>query len=436
MMDLRPDSPRGNMSTVLQEIFAGRGKSKTARGIYSVCSAHPWVIRAAVQQAVADKSPLLLEATSNQVNQDGGYTGMRPVDFRRMVLGIAAEEGLPAKRIILGGDHLGPGPWQRLKVAEAMASAKEMVADYRNAGFTKFHLDTSMACVNDDGPLSDEAIAERAAQLCEVAETTAGEEQPLYIIGTEVPAPGGAMHSLEGLKVTERSAAEETLRLHKEIFAAHGLAEAWPRVVGMVVQPGVEFNHDSVVDYASAKAADLKKMLKNKGTFIFEAHSTDYQKPAAYRELVADGFAILKVGPALTFAMREALFALSAIESELVEPTQQSRLWVVVNSAMLEAPKYWKPYYQGEPSQQRLLRKYSYSDRIRYYWNEPSVKAATEHLIANLGALSVPEPLLSAYLPDQYRAVREGSLENASVPIILHRIRQALAPYAAACFPR
>jgi len=424
------------MSSLLQKILAGRGEGKNAKGIYSVCSAHPWVVRAAMQQAIADKSPLLLEATSNQVNQDGGYTGMRPVDFRRLVLGIAEEEGLPAKRIILGGDHLGPNPWQRLKAGEAMASAKEMIADYRNAGFTKLHLDTSMACSDDAGPLSDGVIAERAAQLCEVAEATAGEEKPLYIIGTEVPVPGGAVDGLQGLEVTKRSAAEEALRLHKEIFAEHGLADAWPRVVGIVVQPGVEFNHDSVVDYVRSKATDLKKVLKGKDGFVFEAHSTDYQKPGAYRQLVEDGFAILKVGPALTFAMREALFALAAIESELVEPSQQSRLWVVVNSAMLEAPKYWKPYYHGDPSQQRLLRKYSYSDRIRYYWNEPSIKAATDHLIENLTGLTMPETLLSAYLPEQYRAVREGTLENLPVPIILHRIRQALAPYAAACFPR
>lgn len=424
------------MSSLLQKILAGRKESKTTNGIYSVCSAHPWVIRAAMQQAIADKSPLLLEATSNQVNQDGGYTGMRPVDFRRLVNGLAEEEGLPAKRIILGGDHLGPNPWQRLKSGEAMASAKEMIADYRNAGFTKLHLDTSMACSDETGPLSDGVIAERTAQLCEVAEATEAEENALYIIGAEVPAPGGAVESLQGLEVTKRSAAEETLRLHKEVFAAHGLAEAWPRVVGMVVRPGVEFNHDSVADYVRAKAADLKKVLKGKDGFVFEVHSTDYQKPNSYRELVEDGFAILKVGPALTFAMREALFALAAIEAELVEPSRQSRLWVVVNSAMLEAPKYWKPYYQGDASQQRFLRKYSYSDRIRYYWNEPSVQAATDHLIDNLTALSVPGSLLSAYLPEQYRAVREGALENLPVPIILHRIRQTLALYAAACFPK
>lgn len=55
--------------------------------LYSVCSAHPLVLKAAVDQALADQSPLLVEATSNQVNQFGGYTGMRPAAFRDFVFG-------------------------------------------------------------------------------------------------------------------------------------------------------------------------------------------------------------------------------------------------------------------------------------------------------------------------------------------------------------
>ena len=58
-------------------------------GIYSVCSAHPLVLEAALRLPARTGGLALIEATSNQVNQDGGYTGMRPADFRERVLSIA-----------------------------------------------------------------------------------------------------------------------------------------------------------------------------------------------------------------------------------------------------------------------------------------------------------------------------------------------------------
>jgi len=423
------------MSNLLQSLLANRKTRNSARGIYSVCSAHPWVIRAAIQQALSDESPLLIEATSNQVNQHGGYTGMRPADFRRMVVAIAEEEGLSVDRIIFGGDHLGPNAWQKRTAEEAMALAKEMMAEYAAAGFTKLHLDASMACAGETAPLADELVAERAAQLCHAAEAAVSGEKPVYVIGTEVPIPGGATEALTELAVTTRMAAEMTLRIHREIFALRGLEDAWPRVVGLVVQPGVEFNHDSVVDYVPSKAEELKSLLDSEDGLVFEAHSTDYQKPAAYRDLVADGFAILKVGPALTFAMREALFALAAIEDELVAPEHRSSLRSVVEEAMLSDPKDWVSHYHGGPEEQRLLRRYSYSDRIRYYWGHAAVQKATDLLISNLTPLSIPETLLSAQMPEQYRAVRAGKLSKKPVDLVLYGIREALKPYAAACFP-
>ena len=421
------------MSILLHTLLLNRRKVGNAPGIYSVCSAHPWVLRASVQLAVIDKSPLLVEATSNQVNQEGGYTGMLPADFRRLVLDIAAQEGLPEERIILGGDHLGPNPWQSLPANEAMQRAETMMEAYADAGFTKLHLDASMQCADDKGPLSDQLVAERAARLCAAAEKRRKGAHLVYIIGTEVPVPGGATESLTGLEVTSIEAARKTYETHRSVFAAHGLGEAWSRVVGMVVQPGVEFNHDSVVDYVPSKALELSSMLNETSSLVFEAHSTDYQKDASYRNLVVDGFAILKVGPALTFAMREALFALAAIETELVDIGERSRLPEIMEHTMLAKPKYWASHYHCEAEQQRILRRYSYSDRLRYYWTEPPVQHAVAKLLANLGRTRIPETLLSAMLPEEYLALRQGSIAAEALPIVLHRIRRSLMPYAAAC---
>src|ERR1700691_3570643 len=113
-------------------------------GVTSVCTAHPIVIEAALSLGLRAGRRVLIEATCNQVNQEGGYTGMTPSDFRRFVEAIASRVGFDPSRIILGGDHLGPNPWKHLPAGEAMRRAKAMIEAYAQAGFAKLHLDTSM----------------------------------------------------------------------------------------------------------------------------------------------------------------------------------------------------------------------------------------------------------------------------------------------------
>lgn len=422
------------MSSLLQKHLAKRSQ-RVSNGIYSVCSAHPWVIRAAAEQAAEDGSLLLIEATSNQVNQFGGYTGMRPADFRGFVLEHVARAGLDVKSLILGGDHLGPNPWRKMPAEKAMEHAVAMVTEYVQAGFTKIHLDASMACDGDPIHLSDEEVAERAAQLCKAAEAACNPNNPpVYVIGTEVPVPGGATHSIEDLDVTSISAAAHTLEVHKRIFEAHGLSGTWPRIIALVVQPGVEFDHDSVVAYDRKKAKPLADWLRTqREEIVFEAHSTDYQLPEAYKALVEDGFAILKVGPALTFAMREALCALEDMESQLVSEPQHSLLTQTIETIMLREPGNWEPYYSGSPEEQRLLRLYSYSDRIRYYWNHPEIAGAVDKLIANLSKIPISMSMCSRYLPAQYVRLRRKEIAGDPVSLIVDRIRDVLRIYSAAC---
>ena len=411
--------------------FWDRLSANGQRGITSVCSAHPWVIRAAADQALDDGTLLLIEATCNQVNQDGGYTGMRPAGFRDFVKGLAARAHLPLDRLILGGDHLGPHVWRKLPAEEAMRRAEEMIAQYAGAGFSKIHLDTSMPCSGDPEILPDETIAHRAARLAKIAE--ASQTCPFYIIGTEVPVPGGASHG-HALAVTTPQAASQTVAVHSQAFAEAGLQDAWSRVVGLVVQPGVEFDNVSVIDYDPAKARALTAWRRDHGEgLVFEAHSTDFQRPDAYTALVEDGFAILKVGPGVTFAMREAICALAEIETLTVAPEAQSRVLDVIRTEMKADSGSWKDYYAGTPAEQDILLFNSYSDRIRYYWPDPKIEAAMARLVSNLTTTPPPEILLSRYLPSQYQRVRAGLLARDPQALILDKIRDALRPYAAAC---
>ncbi|MFB7087068.1 D-tagatose-bisphosphate aldolase, class II, non-catalytic subunit [Streptomyces sp. NPDC056296] len=412
-------------------------KAGTPSGIASVCSAHPLVIEAAVRQARATGRTLLVEATSNQVDQDGGYTGMRPADFRDLVHGIAAEHGLGADRIVLGGDHLGPNRWRSRPPEEAMRKAEVLVASYVEAGFTKIHLDCSFSCAGDPVPLTDGLVAERAVRLIRVAERTAGPRAPglRYVIGTEVPVPGGAHESLHEVRPTAAPAAEATLERHRSAFAEAGLADFWPRVLALVVQPGVEFDHHRVFGYRRDATARLRRVLDGEDNMVFEAHSTDYQSPAALGELVADRWAVLKVGPGLTFALREALFALAAIEDELVDPARASRLTDVVERRMLERPHWWEAYYGGDSRERYVARRYSFSDRIRYYWADSEITAARSALFDNLDTVGIPLPLLSAHLPEQYRRVRAGELAPTPRELTIDRVRDVLRVYDRACTP-
>ncbi len=421
------------------------------RGICSVCSAHPFVLRAAMEQALEDGAPVLVESTANQVNQLGGYTGMRPADFRSRLAGIAAEAGLPPDRVILGGDHLGPYPWRQEPAAEAMDRARTLVRESVRAGYQKVHLDASMPLGGDPldahGGIEPRLVAEREAELAEAAEEAWAETAPagaqgagpVYVIGTEVPAPGGTRGSAPGTEVTGPAEVEATAAQCREAFARRGIAGAWGRVVAIVAQPGVEYGDTAVRRYQREKAAALAAAAARIPGMVMEGHSTDYQSAADLRALVEDGVAILKVGPALTFAMREALFALELVERELLGSrpfAAASDLAATLDRAMVEEPSAWSAYYHGDERGLRLSRRFSLLDRCRYYWTAPPVAAAVMRLIENLDGREIPLAVLSQYLPIQHRRIAQGALAPRPRAMIADAVRDVLRLYSAATVAR
>ena len=388
-------------------------------GIPSYCSANELVLETALRRAKLLNQPVLIEATANQVNQYGGYTGMLPKDFYKLVLDMAAEIGVPEQQVILAGDHLGPLTWQNLPEAEAMEKSIELVYQYTRAGFTKIHLDTSMKVADDaEGLLSTEVIARRGATLYKAAikgyEELKAEKpdaiRPVFIVGSEVPIPGGAQEAEDSLAVTSVEAFKDTVATYSRIWAEEGVADGMNDVIAVVVQPGVEFGDDQVFLYDSAAASDLCAALKEFPNVCFEGHSTDYQSPACLKAMVEDGIAILKVGPALTYGLREALFSLSLMENELVPAEERSNFIDVLEKVMLENPGNWQKHYHGDDKQLALARKYSFSDRARYYIGLPEVVEAMNKLFANLNTYKIPLNMLHQYMPLTYAKVRDGVL--------------------------
>jgi D-tagatose-1,6-bisphosphate aldolase subunit GatZ/KbaZ len=420
----------------MKEIIS-RHKQGEHLGICSVCSAHPLVIESALLFDLHSDNKVLIEATSNQVNQFGGYTGMQPADFRDFVYRIAKDVGFPTERLILGGDHLGPNCWQNEPAAAAMVKSVELIKAYVAAGFSKIHLDASMSCADDPTPLDPKVVAERAAVLCQAAEETATDKQKrslTYVIGTEVPVPGGEASTIGTVHVTREKDAALTLKTHQDAFRALGLEMALSRVIAIVVQPGVEFDHTQIIHYQPQAALALSAWIKNT-PLVYEAHSTDYQTRQAYHALVRDHYAILKVGPALTFALREAIFALAQMENELISPEKRSRVLDVIDEVMLNEPGYWKKYYRPTWSQSMVDIHFSLSDRMRYYWPHPRIKHSVETLISNLNEVALPLGLISQFMPIQFERASEGSLSTTPHNLIIDKIQDVLRAYRFGCTP-
>ena len=434
----------GDSVRKFRELLAANRRGK-GLGIYSVCSANRFVLEAGMLQALRDGNVLLIESTSNQVNQFGGYTGQTPADFAKFVEQVATAMDFPKERIVLGGDHLGPHVWRKEPSSSAMEKAKEMVGAYVRAGFQKIHLDASMPCADDqmscNQSLPDEIVSARAAELCAAAEQAhksfpPSSSSPVYVIGTEVPIPGGEIVGSQAPEVTRTEDLAHTLEVAEKAFGTERLSSAWERVIAVVVQPGVEFGDTSVFPYDSKKAKPLARWLSRGWSGVYEAHSTDYQTQVALRQMVMDHFAILKVGPWLTFAFREAVFALAAIEKELLSGkggVTLSGLPEILEKAMKDEPAHWKSYYSGDEETLRIARKYSYSDRARYYWPQPAVSTALQQLLHNLTEYPVPTSVLSQYLPAQAQAARGGEITEQPAVLIRHKILEVLDQYAYAC---
>jgi D-tagatose-1,6-bisphosphate aldolase subunit GatZ/KbaZ len=422
----------------LLEIITAQ-KQGEPRGIPAYSTANATILETILQHGLATNTPVLIEATCNQVNQYGGYTGMTPVEFVEFMGRLADQVNFPQEQLFLGGDHLGPEVWQTEPATSAMEKAKVLIRDYVRAGFTKIHLDASMKLADDPaGPLSPAISADRAAELAAIAENTSKEigdsKELCYVIGSEVPIPGGLKGEEEQLQVTTVPNLTETIAQTRAAFEARGLAGAWEQVVAVVVQPGVEFGNDFVIDYDPDGAAGLVRFIASQ-KLVFEAHSTDYQDRAALRQMVADQFAILKVGPALTYAYREAIFALAMMENELFPAEARSNIIDVLDAVMVADPKYWQNHYSGEALNLKFARKYSWSDRSRYYWPAAPVQTALQKLFANLQTVHIPQNLISQFLPQQYAQIRAGVLASDPLALVQDKVWTIISDYHFATQP-
>lgn len=421
----------------LKAIFSGQMPNQT--GAFSVCTANPLVLRSSMMHAKKHNYVVVIEATANQVNQFGGYTGMQPQDYADLIENIRREVGLAKEQIILGGDHLGPLTWQNLPESEAMENAKVLVSAFTRAGFTKIHLDTSMRVADDDqtAALDVRVCARRGAILANCVAAAYAERKaenpdavkPVLVIGSEVPIPGGSQEHEDSITPTAPEEFRRQYQVFQEEFEKAGAP--FEDVVAFVVQPGVEFGDDFAFQYNRENAASLCAAVKDYAPLVFEGHSTDYQTTQSLSRMVEDGIRILKVGPALTFGLREALFLLEECEAIMVGEENRSGVKTAILAEMDADPKYWKKYYQGTPEEIAYKKLFSYSDRCRYYLPARSITEAIDKLLAN--TVHVPQALICQYFPRQYEKVINGEIGDSGEALLLDRVGNWFDIYATAC---
>ncbi|MEL6641230.1 MAG: class II D-tagatose-bisphosphate aldolase, non-catalytic subunit [Pseudomonadota bacterium] len=395
-----------------------RNRAGEAVAIPSVCSAHPDVLRASMGLAGRLSQPIVIEATSNQVNQDGGYMGMTPIDFVRYVHGLADAAGTDRDAILFGGDHLGTQAWKERSTDEAMDKAQVLVTDFVRAGFKKIHLDCSEGCAGEARQLNDPITADRSAKLARACTSRA--DDLLFVVGTEVPPPGGARVDDTGdIVPTDPAAARQTLAAHDDAFA--GMA---PMIGGLVVQPGVEFSPTAVHHMPLDRDPGLLAAVIDRPGVCLEAHSTDYQRDAVFPRLAKLGFGFQKVGPALTFAYRDALYALDQIRPN------SGALQNAMEEVMLANPIHWAGHYAGDEAALYQQRHFGLADRIRYYWPTSEARAAVKALHTDLQD-TIPDEKLRAFFDTETLDRAEGLRGPQIQRLIDARIERALAPY---CF--
>jgi tagatose-1,6-bisphosphate aldolase non-catalytic subunit AgaZ/GatZ len=126
----------------------------------------------------------------------------------------------------------------------------------------------------------------------------------------------------------------------------------------------------------------------------------------------------------------EALYALDLIASDLLPEYGQRPLFAKMEALMLMQPGNWNRHYDGDDVEKRLLRHYSLSDRIRYYWASPDAKASLDRLLSILRGKSVPWTLVAQHLPEA-RHFADSPLDPEEV--LIWRVTRSISAYHAAC---
>lgn len=372
---------------LLHRIDALQAETGIPRTIFAACPNSPTVIRASLRAAKRNNAPIYFAATLNQVDCDGGYTGMTQEDFTRLVR-FETERVHFTGPVIVAIDH--GGPWlkdrqrtEKWSTKDAMDGVKKSFEAAVLAGYDLIHVDPTVDINVPKGEIIDiHVVAARTVEL--IAHTEAfrkskGLPAISYEVGTEEVHGGLADETTFDTFISE---------LKKGLINA-GLPDIWPCfIVGKV---GTDLD-TTLFDGEVAKR--LTSKVRPLGSYIKGHYTDDVANPEDYPLC---GMGAANVGPEFTISEYRALCELEGMEKEyhqegrvavlshmkdiLLEEVHESHRW----EKWLHADEQGLDLSQLTPERQDWI----VATCCRYIWQQPRPLAARGTLYANLTRLGI-----------------------------------------------
>ena len=395
-------------------------KSILKHSLPSFCSSNFDVLKSIMIFAKYQNFPVLIESTSNQVNQYGGYSGLKPFQFEKKIRRLAKFIKLNNKSLMIGGDHLGPLPWKDLDEATAMKNSKKLVKDCLKAKYEKIHIDTAIIC-RGEKKIDRHTVIQRCDEILSVF-SKKDFDNVFLVIGTEVPFAGGG-HAIKSSPTTFESIKEEidlysTILKKKKKFA-------------LVIEPGIGFGNFSVIQ-AKLKNFGKRLIFSKKNNFVYEAHSSDYQKISSLKKLVKNNFKFLKIGPELTYFYAKSIFKMEEFEKKIYK-NNFSNIKNIILKEMKNNNSYWIDYYKAKKKKLDNLKFNSYLDRLRYYWSSKNILNSKKKLFININKINKKKFIRYTDFKEKDLILKEKLKLNNSEFIIYKSIEPILKRYYSAC---
>lgn len=367
---------------ILKENKRIEKKTGLKRTIFAACPNSMAVMKAALNSAKRCNAPIKFATTLNQVDLDGGYTGLTPKQFVDKIKQLAKAINLQSP-VLIAIDH--GGPWlkdshrkENLNYEETMERVKKSFEAAIEAGYDLIHVDPTIDVTLPKGDIiAIETVAKRTVILikhCEAYRLQKGLPKIAYEVGTE-EVHGG---------LVDLSVFNKFFVLLKEGLEREGLSDAWPCfVVGKV---GTDL-HTTEFDAEVAKT--IVDIAANYGSVIKGHYSDNVTNPEAYPKAGMGG---ANVGPEFTECEYEGLMELEEIENQLFREGHvpkmsgiKQTLWNAVISSgrwvkWLEKEENSKDFYTNELERQEWLVKTG----CRYIWQNPEVVSSRAELYENL----------------------------------------------------
>ena len=357
------------------------------RTIFAACPNSPAVIRASLRAAKRNNAPIYFAATLNQVDCDGGYTGMTQEAFCRTVR-FETERVNFTGPVIVAIDH--GGPWlkdkqrtEKWSTEDAMNGVKKSFEAAVLAGYDLIHVDPTVDINVPKGQTIDiHLVAARTVELIAHVEKFRKEQgiPPIsYEVGTE-EVHGG---------LADETTFDTFIHDLKLGLVGAGLPDVWPCfIVGKV---GTDLD-TTIFDGEVAKRLTAK--VRPLGSYIKGHYTDDVANPEEYPLC---GMGAANVGPEFTMGEYRALCELEALEKKfeaegkvavasnmhqvLLQEVHDSHRW----EKWLHEDELGKDLTELTPDRQDWI----VSTCCRYIWQQPRTLAARGFLYDNLGRLGI-----------------------------------------------